>query len=86
MCKCQAFHVYTMIDAGNIAPLICDRCKSPDHSILHVNFNTIEVFNQESNVNNTFDIESDITEENIYKKCKYRFNNVPDLFMNSDIW
>ncbi len=72
--KCQAFHVHTttdMIDACNVAPLIGDRCKPPDHSILHVNCNTIEVFNQESNVNDTFDIKSDITEENIYKKCKY---------------
>ncbi len=87
--KCQAFHVSTsidMIDACNLAPLIGDKCKPPDHSILHVNCNTIEVFIQESNVNDTFDIESDITEENIYKKRKYRFNNVPDLFMSSDIW
>ncbi len=83
--KCQAFHVYTttdVIDASNLAPLIGDRCKPPDHSILQVNFNTIEVFNQESNVNDT----SDITEDNVYRKLQYRFNNVPDLFMSSDIW
>ncbi len=68
--KYQAFHVYTttdMIDACNLAPIIGDICKSPDHSILHVNFNTIDVFNQESNVDDTFDIEFDITEENIQK-------------------
>ncbi len=87
--KCQAFHFYTttdMIYACNLAPLIGDRCKPPDHFILHVNFNTIEVFNQESNVNDTFDIESGITEENRYKKRKYRFNNVPHFFMSSAIW
>ncbi len=86
MLSFQCLNYTDMIDACNFAPLIGDRCKPPDHSILHVNFNTIEVFIQESNVNDTFDIESDITEENIYKKRKYRFNNVPDFFMNSDIW
>ncbi len=27
-----------------------------------------------------------ILQKKIYKKRKYRFNNVPDLFMTSDIW
>ncbi len=87
--KFQAFHVYTITDmmvACNLASLIGDRYKPSDHSILHVNFNTIDVFNQESNANATFDIESDITEENVYRKRKYRFNNVLHLFMSSDIW
>ncbi len=75
-----------MIDACNIAHLIGDRCKLPNHSILHLTFNTIEDFNQESNVNDTFYIESDITEENVYRKLKYIFNNVPYLFMSSDTW
>ncbi len=67
-----------MIDACNLALLIGDRCKPPDHSILHINFNILEIFNQEGNLNVKFHIESDIIEENVYRKRKYRCNNVPD--------
>ncbi len=39
--KCNTLNVYTMTEAAdmcNLAPLIGNWCKLPDHSLLHVNF------------------------------------------------
>ncbi len=39
--KCNSFNVYTMTETAdmcNLAPLIGNQCKLPDHSLLHVNF------------------------------------------------
>ena len=88
--KCTKFNVYTMadlVDKYNLIPLLGNRCKLPDHSILHTEFCITSTVNEtecsEEMIENT---NSHDSEFNMYYSKKYRFKNVPDLFMSSESW
>ena len=89
--KCKTFNVYTMTDIAdmcNLAPLIGNRCKLPDHSLLHVNFSLEELSSSDNSINeNVNDINTNINNvSNEYKSRRYHFNNVPEFFMSSESW
>lgn len=90
--KCRYFKVHTMSDLAetcSIAQYIGCRCRLPDHSILHVKFDVKEA----RDVQHVFENKSMENSVNnnghrcpVFNKRKYRFENVPNLFLSSESW
>ncbi len=83
---CNILNVYTMTeipDMCNLAPLIGNRCKLPDHSPLHINFTLtnyhlilITLSNYQANLHENLDDDN----SNEYKSRRYYFNNAPEFY------
>ena len=89
--KCVYFKVYTVTELAeicNVSQLIGERCRLPDHSVLHVNFNPRAI---DTTINNHISPDETSGREGgkhfiPYNKRTYRFDNVPDMFLASDSW
>ncbi len=89
--KCNTFNVYIMTEAAhmcNLAPLIGNRCKLPDHSLLHVHFTLGQLSSNQDNTDYQANLHENLDDDNSneYKSRRYYFNNVPEYFMSSDSW
>ncbi len=89
--KYNTLNVYTMTEAAdtcNLAPLIGNRCKLPDHSLLHVNFTLDQLSSNHDNTDYQANLHENLDDDNSneYKSHRYYFNNVPEFFMSSDSW
>ncbi len=82
--KCNIFNVYTMTETAdmcNLTPLIGNRYKLPDHSLLHVNFTLDQLSSNHDNTDyNLYENLDDNNNSNEYKSHRYYFNNVPEFF------
>ena len=72
-----------MAETCNLNSHIGNRSHLPDHSVLHVTFQVSGL----ENITNTTEVDSPIL-NNVYTfhKRKYRFENVPNLFLASESW
>ncbi len=81
----HSFNVYTMnevADMCNLAPLISNRCKLPDRSLLHVNFTLDQLSSNHDNTDYQANLHENLDDHNSneYKSCRYYFSNVPIFF------
>ncbi len=95
--KCDNFKVHTMTDLCDqlkLAPLIGDRCRLPDHSIICADINIpiscvnhdydIMCGDMQQSLGN--DIQDPTAEVNRVNRKHYKFDQVPNEFMSSDRW